>query len=301
VRVLIAGGSGLIGTALAESLARDGHEAVVLSRDPTRHRLPPGVRAAGWNAHTLGAWVESEMAPADAVVTLAGESIFGRWTAAKKRRLYASRVDTSRLIADAIAAASRRPRVLLQGSAIGYYGDTGDREVDESSLPGDDFLARLTVDWEAASAAVERLGVRRPIARTSIVLSRRGGALGKLRRVYCAFLGGPVGNGRQWMPWIHVTDEVAALRFLLDAPDATGPFDLVSPEPARNADFGRAVGRALRRPSFLPVPAFALRLVFGELADSLVGGTRAAPRRLLALGYRFRFPQLDRALRDALA
>jgi uncharacterized protein len=301
VRVLIAGGSGLIGTALAESLARDGQEAVVLSRAPEKHRLPAGVGAAAWDGRTLGPWVEAEVARADAVVTLAGESIFGRWTAAKKRRLYESRVGTSRLVADAIAAASRRPGVLVQGSAIGYYGDTADRDVDESTPAGGDFLARLTVDWEAASASVEPLGVRRPIARTGVVLSRHGGALAQLRLVYRMFLGGPVGSGRQWMPWIHEADEVGALRFLLDAAEATGPFDLVAPQPVRNADFGRAVGRALRRPSLLPAPTFALRLVFGEMADSLAGGTRAAPLRLLALGYRFRFSELDAALRDTLA
>jgi uncharacterized protein (TIGR01777 family) len=300
VRVLVVGGSGLIGGALCESLVRDAHQAVVLSRSPERQRLPPGVRAAGWDGLTLGPWVD-ELASSDAVVNLAGESIFGRWTAAKKARLRSSRVDTSRLVAEAFAAARRRPLVLVQASAVGYYGgDSGDRVVDEGSPAGSDFLARLSVDWEAASAAVEPLGVRRPVVRTGLVLSRRGGALVPLRRAFRAFAGGPLGDGRQWTPWIHEADEVGAIRFLLESPAATGPFDLVAPEPVRNGDFSRAVGRALGRPSWLPAPRPAVRLLLGELADALLAGQRAVPSRLQAIGFRFRFPSLDAALADLL-
>ena len=299
MRVLIVGGSGLIGSALAESLVRDSHEAVVLSRSPERQRLPPGVRAAAWDGRTLGPWVD-ELGKADGVVNLAGESIFGRWTEAKKRRLWKSRVETSRLVAQAFATVRRRPLVLVQASAVGYYGNPGDRSVDEGAPPGDDFLARLAVDWEAASAMVEPLGARRPIARTGIVLSRRGGAMKPLVRAFRSFAGGRLGDGRQPMPWIHEEDEVGAIRFLLESPQATGPFNLAAPEPATNAELSQALARALRRPNWLPVPSFAVRLALGELGETLLGGQRAVPSRLRALGFRFRFPALAGALADLL-
>jgi hypothetical protein len=240
------------------------------------------------------------VAAADAVVQLSGESIFGRWTAAKKRRLMASRVDSSRLLAEAFAAVRRRPGVLVQASAVGYYGDTGEAEVTEESPRGSDFLADLAGRWEAASASVEELGVRRPLLRTGIVLAREAGALKVMRLAHLALAGGPLGSGRQWTPWIHRADEVGAIRFLLEHPQATGPFNLCAPEPARNRDLTRAVGRALRRPSWLPVPRWPLRLLAGELADAVFGGQRAVPARLLALGYRFRFPDLEGALADLL-
>ena len=300
MRVLIAGGSGLIGRALIESLTRDSHQALVLSRAPQQQRgLPSGVRAVGWDGETLGPWV-AELAACDAVVQLSGESIFGRWTAAKKRRLHDSRLRSSRLIAEAIAAAPRRPAVLVQGSAVGYYGDTGDATVDERAPAGADFLATLARDWEAASASVEPFGVRRPVVRTAVVLSRDGGALPQVARACRLFAGGPLGSGRQWFPWIHQADEVGAIRFLLEAPAATGPFNLVAPDPARNADFVRAVAATLHRPSWLPAPAFALRLALGELGDVLLAGQRAMPERLQALGFSFRFPTLAAALADLL-
>jgi len=300
VRVVIVGGSGLIGSALAQSLLEDSHEAVVLSRSPARQRLPRGVAAAAWDGRTLGPWVD-ELSRADAVVNLAGESIFGRWTAAKKARIRASRVETSRLVADAFAAVKRRPLVLVQGSAVGWYGDTGEKVVDESAPPGNDFLGRTCVEWESASASVEALGVRRPIVRTSIVFSRRGGALKPLALSFRAFLGGKLGDGRQWMPWIHEADEVGAIRFLLESPAATGPFNLVAPEAARNADVSRALGKALHRPSWLPAPKLGVRLAVGELADTMLGSQHVVPARLQALGFRFRFPTLEAALAELLA
>lgn len=300
MRVLVVGGSGLIGRQLVRSLARDGHEPVVLSRRPQEVAgLPPDARAAGWDGRTLGGWVE-EVAAADGVVQLAGESIFGRWTEARKRRIRSSRVATSALLARAIAEAPRRPRVLVQGSAIGYYGDRGDEPVDEATPPGQGFLAEVACAWEAASEPVEALGVRRPIARTALVLSRRGGALPLIRLAFLAFAGGPLGSGRQWMPWIHEDDVAGALRFLLEDPQATGPFNLVAPDARTSRDFSRAVGRVMRRPSWLPAPAPAMRLAFGELGEVLLGGQNARPRRLLEEGFRFRFPTLGDALADLL-
>lgn len=299
MRVLIVGGSGLIGSALAESLVKDSHEAVVLSRSPAKQQLPRGVTAVAWDARTLGSWVD-ELSRVEGVVNLAGESIFGRWTAAKKARIRASRVETSRLVAEAFAAVKRRPLVLVQGSAIGYYGDSGEAVVDESAPAGDDFLARVCGEWEAASAAVEALGVRRPIVRTSIVFSRRGGALKPLTLAFRAFAGGKFGDGRQWMPWIHEADEVGAIRFLLESPAATGPFNLVAPEARRNADVARALGKVLHRPSWLPAPKAGVRLLLGELAETMLAGQHAVPARLQALGFRFRFATLYAALADLL-
>ena len=300
MRVLLVGGSGLIGTRLVESLARDGHQAVVLSRRPEQVRgLPPGARAAAWDGRTLGSWVD-EVAAAEGVVQLAGENIFGRWTKDRKRRIRASRVDGSRLVAAAIAAAERRPRVLVQGSAVGYYGDRGDERVTEDTPAGSDFLSGVAREWEAASESVEALGVRRPIARTGLVLSRQGGALPLVRRAFLAFVGGPLGRGRQWMPWIHEADEVGAIRFLLEHPRATGAYNLTAPEPVTNRTFSRAVGKALGRPSWLPAPGLALRVALGELGRVLLEGQRAEPARLLAEGFRFRFATLESALADLL-
>lgn len=300
MRVLVAGGSGQIGRGLVASLAEDSHGVVVLSRRPETVRgLPGGVRAAGWDGRTLGAWVE-EVAAADAVVQLSGESIFGRWTEGKKRRMATSRIDSSRLLAEAVAAVRRRPGVFVQGSAVGYYGDTGEADVTEERGPGAGLMADLAARWEAASAAVESLGVRRPILRTGVLLARESGALPILRLAHRALVGGPLGDGRQWMPWIHLADEIGAIRFLLEHPQATGPFNLAAPEPARNRELARAVGRAVHRPSWLPAPLWPLRLAAGELADFLAGGQRALPARLLSLGYRFRFPTLQAALADLL-
>ena len=299
MRVLLVGGSGLIGSALAESLVKDSHEAVVLSRSPAKQQLSRGVRAVAWDGRSLGPWVE-ELSRAEGVVNLAGESIFGRWTVAKKARIRASRVETSRLVAEAFAAVKRRPLVLVQGSAVGYYGDTNEAVIDESAAAGSDFLAGVSREWEAASSSVEALGVRRPIVRTSIVLSRRGGALKPLTLAFRAFAGGPLGDGKQWMPWIHEADEVGAIRFLLESPAATGPFNLVAPEAVRNADVARAIGKVLRRPSWLPAPKVGVRLLLGELGETMLASQHAVPARLLALGFRFRFPTLAAALGDLL-
>jgi len=302
MRVILTGGSGLIGRAVAAELAAAGHEPIVLSRDPAKvPDLPPGVRAERWDGKTAAGWgglFDRE----SAVVHLAGEPIAdGRWTAERKRRILSSRVESSAAVVAAISAAAVKPRVLLQASGIGYYGDTGDREVEESDPPGDDFLARTCVAWEGATAAVEALGVRRAVLRTGVVLAREGGALPRMLLPFRLGVGGPLGDGRQWFPWIHMADEVGAIRFLLEHADAAGPFNLCAPNPVRNADFARALGRALYRPSFLPTPAFALRLALGELAQALLTGQRAFPRHLTAQGYAFRFPVLAGALADLVA
>lgn len=301
MRVIITGGSGLIGRALARELGGAGHDIVVLTRDPGRAgRLPPGVRAAKWDGKTAQGW--SALLDADtAIVHLAGESIAeGRWTAEKKRRIRDSRVVSGQAVMDAIREASVRPRVLIQSSAVGYYGPHGDEVIPEDAPPGRDFLAEICKEWEASTAEAEGLGVRRALARTGIVLARDGGALPVMSLPFKMMIGGPIGDGRQWVPWIHIEDEVAALRFLLEREDAHGPFNLTAPHPVTNRELTRALARALGRPGFLPAPGFALRIVLGEMADMVLQGQRAVPSRLRELGFTFRWPELEPALRNLL-
>lgn len=302
MRVIITGGTGLIGRALTADLLKDGHEVIVLSRRPDayRDRMPAGVRLERWDGHTPQGW-EHLVEGTDAIVNLAGENIAaGRWTAARKRRIRESRVHAGEAVTAAVLAAREKPRVLVQASAVGYYGPRGDEEVDEDTPPGDDFLARVGVEWEASTAPVEEQGVRRVIIRTGIVLTPEGGALARMLLPFRLGLGGPFGSGRQWFPWIHIADEVAAIRFLMENEGTRGPYNLTAPNPVRQREFARALGRVMRRPAFLPVPAPALRLLFGEMADALLTGQRAVPRRLSAAGYVFQFPELEPALRDLL-
>lgn len=301
MRALVSGGTGLLGRALVAELASAGHEVVVLSRDPDRAAgLPAGVRAERWDGTTTQGW--GSLVDGDtALVNLAGESIAGdRWTDARKARILESRVAASRAMTLAAENAMRPPKVLLQASAVGYYGSTGAREIVESSPPGDDFLALVCTAWEAASKPVEAFGVRRVLLRTGVVLSRDGGALPKMALPFRFFAGGPVGSGDQYVPWIHEADEIGAMSFLLARDDLSGPFNLTAPEPATNRELSRQLGEVLHRPSLLPAPAFALRLALGEMSDLLLGGQRALPRRLLEAGFEFRFPALEAALRDLL-
>lgn len=299
--MVVAGGSGRIGRALAAELAGGGFEVVVLSRRAgAAAGDPPGVRRVAWDGRSVAAW-SAELEAALGVVNLAGEDIAGgRWSAERKRRLLDSRLASTAALVEALRGARRRPEVLLQGSAIGYYGDRGDEPLDDGSAPGTGFLAETCLAWERASEPAEALGLRRVILRTGLVLARDGGALPEMARPFRFGVGGPLGDGRQWMPWIHLADEVGALRFLLERADARGPFVLVAPEPATNEVFSRALARALGRPCLLRAPAFALRLALGEMAQMLLGGQRLAPRRLLEAGYRFRFPALGPALADLL-
>ncbi len=302
MRVLITGGSGLIGQALALDLANDGNEVIVLSRHPNNlGGLPDRITAAKWDALTSEGWYHLADG-ADALVNLAGESIgSGRWTAERKHEIIKSRLQSGRAIVEALDKVAHKPRVLVQASAVGYYGNSGDRQLTETSPRGSDFLAELSSEWEASTEPVERLGVRRAAVRTGVVLSCKGGALPKMLLPFKFFAGGRLGNGRQWFPWIHIHDEVKAIRFLIEKPTARGPFNLTAPYPLTNAEFSRLLGKHLKRPSSFPVPRFVLRMVFGEMASVLLEGQQAIPDGLLKEGFSFKFPEAGSAIQDLLS
>lgn len=285
MKVLVTGATGFVGSHLARRLEEVGHEVVVVSRR----------RGVGYDWSDEG--LHDAVEVSDAVVHLAGRNLFdGRWNARRRAELRSSRVETTERIAR--LAARLRTRVLVTASAVGYYGPRGDEDLDESSPPGDDFLARLCRDWEAAAAPARDAGVRVATVRIGVVLGRDGGALERLLTPFRLGLGGPVGSGRQPFPWVHVEDLASLLLFLLEHDDARGPFNGTAPGVVDMATFARALGRALHRPAVLPLPGFALRLALGEVADVLLTGQRALPRRALEAGFAFRFPDLDAALRD---
>ena len=301
MHILITGGSGLIGRALIANLTRDGNEVIILSRRPERIiGLPAGVSAKWWDGHTTEGW-RSLVDGVDAIINLAGESISsGRWTKQRKRRILESRLNAGRAIVQAVEAAPRKPRVVIQASGVGYYGPCGDEEITEETPSGHDFLAQVAVEWEASTAPLETLGVRQVVIRTGVVLSTAGGALPRMLLPFRLFAGGRLGSGRQWFPWIHIADEVGAIRFLIENETASGPFNLTAPTPLSNAEFSHLLGERLRRPVLMPTPGFALRLIFGEMATILLDGQRVIPRHLLQLGFTFQFLEAGSALRDLL-
>lgn len=235
---------------------------------------------------------------AEGVIHLAGEPIAGkRWTAEQKQKIRSSRIDTTRALVAAIAAAKQKPRFLINSSAIGYYGARGDEALNEQAGPGSDFLARLCVDWEGEAIKAEEHGLRVIRLRTGIVLGRGGGALAKMLLPFKLFIGGPLGSAKQWMSWIHLEDEIGLIQFLIENPQARGVVNATAPNPVTMKEFCQTLGRALHRPSWAPVPAFALRLMLGEMAEMLLTGQRVLPEKALSLGYRFRYPDLREALR----
>jgi len=261
------------------------------------------VRAAEWDGLTAQGW--SQLLDGEtAIVHLAGEGIAdGRWTEDRKRRIRDSRVLSGRAVVEAIRQAREKPRALLQSSAVGYYGPRGDDEVVEGQPPGRGFLADVSVEWEASTAEAESLGARRVLLRTGVVLAREGGALPRMALPFKLLAGAPLGSGRQWLPWIHIADEVGAIRFLLERDDAQGPFNLTAPQPVTNRELGDVLARVLRRPSPLQslglgVPEPVFRVMLGEMADAVLHSQRVLPTRLLQLGYTFRFPDLGSALQD---
>ncbi len=303
MRVFITGGTGLIGTRLVRRLLGRGDTVVTLTRRPAaaRERLGAGCTLVEGDPMQPGQWMDA-VADCDAVINLAGENIFGkRWDPAFKELLRASRVRSTENVVQALARNPRTaagiPKVLVNASAIGHYGPHGDEELTEESGPGADLLALICVDWEKAARAAEP-GVRVALVRVGVVLDKEGGALAQMLTPFKFGVGGPAGSGRQWMSWVHHEDIGGIFLLALDNPAAAGPINGTAPQPVTNKEFSKALGRALHRPAFLPVPAFALRLRFGEVADVVTTGQRVLPKRAQALGYSFKFPAIDAALTD---
>jgi uncharacterized protein (TIGR01777 family) len=298
MRVIITGGAGLIGQALTASLTKDGHEVIVLSRNPAAVKpLPKGAHAEQWDGQSArgwAQWIDSHTA----IVNLAGATISKRWTESQKKAIRDSRLSVGRAVVEAVKAASEKPAVVVQSSAVGYYGPRGSEEIGEDAGAGSDFLASVAKDWEASTAEIEQLGVRRVIVRTGVVLSKHGGALPLMALPVKLFAGGPLGGGKQYLPWIHLDDEVAAIRFVIENSTAKGAYNLSAPQPVTNAEFTKVLGKVLGRPTFLPTPGFALKIVLGEMSALVLDGQRQMPKRLLAAGFKFKFSDAASALRD---
>lgn len=306
---VILGGSGLVGRALSIDWANDGHAVTIICRQPEKvPPIQPVVEVVRWDGRTTSGWAD-RLDGADAVVNLAGETIggnhlgqifFQRWSETKKQRILESRVNAGRAIVEAIRAARKKPGVLLQMSAVGVYGPRADELLDENAPASKDFLAHVCVEWERSTEAVEAMGVRRIVVRTGLVLSLQGGLFPVILLPFRLFAGGRLGSGRQGFSWIHAEDHRRALRFLVENAQARGVYNVTAPEPVSNAELGRQVARALRRPYWFPTPAPLLRLVLGEKASLVLDGQRVAPRRLVEQGYEFHHPTLGPALADLL-
>ncbi len=302
MKVVLAGGSGFIGNALIEALLKRGDKVVLLTRGlhDAQQRWDGQVDARLWNGRDPGPWVLA-LDGADAVVNLAGESVAGgRWTPERKLALIKSRIDSTRAVIAAISAAAEKPPVLVNASAVGYYGEEPAGESAEGAPQGKDFLAALCGQWEREALAADKLEVRVVTARFGVVLGPEGGALAKMLTPFKLGFGGTLGTGRQPFPWIHRDDAVGALLFSIADAKLSGPVNLSAPDAKTNAEFTKALGRALRRPTILPAPAFALRLALGEMSSLLLGGQRATPQKLLERGYEFRHPSLAGALASLL-
>ncbi len=294
MRVVVTGGTGFLGRSLVASLLKKGHEVDVVTRDPASASVPGGARAVSWS--DLARAVDG----ADAVVNLAGETIAQRWTAPAKARIVGSRASAAERVGAALRAAKKRPAVLVNASAVGFYGDRASEELTEASAPGTGFLAETTVAWEEAARRAAPEGVRLVLPRIGIVLGEEGGALSKMLLPFRLGLGGPLGSGTQWMSWIHRGDLVALLVAVLEDPRFEGPVNATAPAPITMKEFASTLGRVLRRPAFAPAPAFAIRAAMGEMASLVLDGQRVLSTKTSSLGFRFRFERLEPALREIL-
>ena len=298
MKVLMTGGTGFIGPHLAARLVQDGHEVTILARpSEEKKRIASGASLLEGSPTQRGAWQEA-VQKQDAVINLAGASIFTRWSDKQKKEIWESRTSTTRNIVEAIEVNQGRSFTLFSTSAVGYYGFHGDEELTEDSPPGDDFLATLAVAWEAEALKAKQKGARVVITRFGIVLGPGGGALGQMLPVFKRFMGGSIGNGKQWFSWVHMSDLTEAFVFLFRHPDLSGPFNLCSPYPIRNKELAKAIGKAMHRPSFMPAPAFMIKLVFGEFGSVILKGQRVVPRRLLEHGFSFQYPEVDKAIEN---
>jgi uncharacterized protein (TIGR01777 family) len=309
MRVAVTGATGLIGRAVVAALRERGDEVTALSRDAERAQRALAGDGDGAGRVEAETWPDPKAAPPpldalrgrDGVVHLLGEQIAQRWSDDARREIRDSRILSTRNLVTALAELpeGERPRVLVSGSGAGWYGHRGDERLDESATAGDDFLAQLTVDWEAEAQRAEQHGLRVVRNRTGVVLSESGGALEKMLPFFKAGIGGPVAGGRQYVPWVHVDDVIGAILFGLDTEAASGPLNVTAPEPVTNKELSKTLGRVLRRPAIAPVPALAVKVLYGQMAEIVTKGQRAVPARLTELGYRFRQPELEAALRDA--
>jgi len=293
MRILISGATGFVGRALCRHLVAQGDEVWVFSRRPALAKASlEGVRRVfAWDAATEEPAAEA-FDGVDAVVHLAGEPVVGRWTRAKREAIRASRVDSTQLLVAALAKLEHPPATLISASAIGYYGEKGEAEVAESSAPGDDFLAQTAIAWEAAALRAELRGLRVVCLRTGIILGQGGGALEAMLLPFKLGVGGPLGSGQQWWSWVALDDVIGLIDFALRTPEAEGPLNVSAPQPVRQKDFAKALGKVLHRPAFMPAPAFALKLALGGFSTELLSSKKVLPEKAKSLGYRFRFSDL---------
>ncbi len=301
MNIIVAGGTGFIGSTLIRTLLQEKHAVTLLTRTPSKLSLSsPGLQREAWDTKTAGPWIK-HIESADAVINLTGELIGGkRWSASQKERILESRVNSTRTLVRAMGQASKKPSVLINASAVGYYGDVPSGDVPESFPKGHGFLADVCGAWEDEAFAAQTFGVRVVMLRTGVVLAPDGGALERMMLPFTLFAGGPIGSGRQWFPWIHRDDVVGSILFLLNAPGISGPMNLVAPEPVTMKEFSKQLGLAMNRPSWAPVPSPILRVLLGEMAGMILTGQRAVPKRLMEAGYVFRFPTLSQALHDVV-
>ena len=302
MEIFVTGGTGFVGGALCRVLIKAGHQVTVLSRSKrSAESLAQGVNHTIGDPSQPGAWQE-DAAQCQGFINLAGASIFGRWDDKYKKLLRSSRIHTTRHLVEAIASRqARTPAVLVSASAVGYYGFCGDETLDESSPPGDDFLAQLCLDWEAEALRAQDAGARTVLARFGIVLGQGGGALGQMLPIFKMGLGGRLGSGRQWFSWIHQADLVRALLHCLDNPDLNGPVNCTAPKPVTNLELTKNLGKVLGRPAFFPAPGFAVKLMLGEFGSVLLEGQRVLPSKLANSGFTFLYAELGDALEDLLA
>jgi hypothetical protein len=294
MHILLTGGTGLIGRQLCQHWLAQGHRLTVWSRHPEQVARLCGDAVSGV------ASLQEVIGPVDAVINLAGAPIADRlWTHKRKALLWSSRISLTETLLAWLESLAEKPTVLISGSAVGWYGDGGERELTEASGPvQDDFPSQLSVAWEETAQRAEALGIRVVLVRTGLVLAAEGGFLSRLLLPFKLALGGPIGNGRQWMPWVHINDQIALIDFLLHQRDASGPYNACAPHPVRNREFAKTLGQVLHRPAFMPMPAFVLKVGLGELSGLLLGGQKALPERLLAAGFTFQFTELKAALDD---
>jgi uncharacterized protein (TIGR01777 family) len=298
MKVLMTGGTGFVGTSLSARLVQDGHGVTILTRSSKDlSRSKPGISYLQGDPTVKGPWQEN-VKNFDAIINLAGATIFSRWTDDYKKAIRESRMSTTRNLVEAIPTRPDGNITLFSTSAVGYYGFHGDEELFEESLPGNDFLARLAIDWEGEALKAKEKGARVVPTRFGIVLGEKGGALGQMVPLFKKFIGGPIGSGKQWFSWVHIKDLAEAFAFLMKHPEISGPVNFCAPYPVRNKDLAKALGQVLHRPSFMPAPGFMIKLVLGELGSVILEGQKAIPRRLLDSGFVFQYPDIDKALQS---